>query len=180
MQRFTPEEETLNYSSGVAAFFLDVMVQQEDLMSACERIKMDRETGKTLEEQLQAMKKLTAGNLFKTGNVRVGKTVFQARKQNAEAARVDRQKYEKKRQEQEAMVIAAEELLATGVDPNNPKTIKNTKILLAPFKRKGKKALWKHKKDLIALWFTLRNRPPLVFDDFNQELVDESGILDNG
>ena len=179
MQRFAPEEETVNYSSAVAAFCLDVMVQQKDLMSARERIKMDRETGKTLEEQLQSMKKLTAGNLFKTGNVHVGKTVFQARKQNVEAAaRVHRQKYEKKRQEHEAMVIAAEELLATGVDPNNPKTIKETKILLAPFRRTGDKALPKHKKEIIELYFSLRNRLPLVFDD--QELVDESGVLDNG
>ena len=30
------------------------------------------------------------------------------------------------------------------------------------------------------MYFSLRNRLPLVFDDFNQELVDESGVLDNG
>ena len=114
--------------------------------------------------------------------MRVGKTVFQARKQNVEAAaREDRQRYEKKRQEHKAMVTAAEELLATGVDPNNPKTIKHLKILLAPFKRKGNKALPKHKNDIFALWYTLRHRPPLVFNDFNQELdVYESGVLENG
>ena len=37
-----------------------------------------------------------------------------------------------------------------------------------------------NKKDLLALYFSLHNRLPLVFDDFNQELVDESGVLDNG
>ena len=121
----------MNYSSGVATFCLDVMVQQEDLTSARKRIKMDRETWKTLEERLQATKKLTAINLFKIGNVRVRKTVFQAWKQNVEAAaREDQQRYKKKRQEHNAMVTAAKEILATSVDPNNPKTIKHIKILV--------------------------------------------------
>ena len=43
------EREIFNFSSGMATFCIDEIVQNQDLMSARERIKSDREKGKILE-----------------------------------------------------------------------------------------------------------------------------------
>ena len=83
--------------SGISAWCLDNIVRQEDLMSAHKRIKNDAGKEKTLEEQLQEMKNIAGGKLFKMGNICVGKTVFQVRKENSEKAEHERQENNTKR-----------------------------------------------------------------------------------
>ena len=52
-------------------------------------IKTNREKGENMGEQLWEAKKLTAGKLFASVNVRVGENVFQIRKENGEKLAVD-------------------------------------------------------------------------------------------
>ena len=77
-----PATGTSKLTSGVAAWFLDNIVQQHDLHAARGRIKKNREVGKSLKEKLVESKGITAGRLFKAGSCRIGKTIFDIQKEN--------------------------------------------------------------------------------------------------
>ena len=70
---YTKEQETVNFSQGTAAFFLDKIVQHVDVQAAIECIKSNHHKGKSFQEKLKSMKLITVGQLFKAKGCRIGK-----------------------------------------------------------------------------------------------------------
>ena len=159
-QEFSPQQVEVNMVGGTAAWCLKTLVRQDDLMTARERIKADRGQGTTYEEELRAMKRITGGKLFKVGQVRIGKTIFQIHKDNDQEKKCIAQvKSAKENMDYAACVAAATDLIASGVNPDNPRTIKQLKILIAPYKRKEDSALPIHKSQLLEYYHTICLRP---------------------
>ena len=94
-------------------------------MTARERIKGDRDAGKSYKDELKEMKHITGGKLFKVGQVRIGKSIFQVHQENHKREQEDaRKKRTKENQEYSACVAAASDLLASGVNPETKITLK--------------------------------------------------------
>ena len=61
------EKKQNNFSTGMAAFYLNQLVAEHDLNKARTRIIRQREDGKAVVEKLQEMKGITGGRLFNAG-----------------------------------------------------------------------------------------------------------------
>ena len=73
-----PTPQPLNFSGGIAASCLDKIVQHSDLMGARERIKRERQEGKTLIEKIKAQKgRFSAGKSYNANIVRIGETFLE-------------------------------------------------------------------------------------------------------
>ena len=169
----------LNYSQATASFCIDALVQNEDLMKSRERIKEEQSKGKEVRENLEAVKKLTAGKLFKAGTTRLGATVLEMHEKNLmlEASKRKEKDMVQKRK-QNALRVEAQKI----IDDNKPfdftkLKVKEMKIVLAPLKRPGEK--WPIKrKELIDLYAAVKDR-------LNEELVvterddDSESITEN-
>ena len=174
----------LNFSSTTTAFCVDALVQTEDLMKSRERIKDEQAKGKELREQLQSVKKLTAGKLFKAGTTRLGSTLLQVHEENLLKQGIkDAERLKKEAEKYEEMVIKAKEIMDRNV-PFDKLKVSEMKIVLAPLKRQGDK--WPTKrKDLIELYPKVKDRPPKVFEKVNVDgLIDtdtgnNENIIDN-
>ena len=64
-----------NLQSGMSAFCLDAIVQNQDLMDARERIRRNREEGESVSDKLKAIKKMTAAKMFLLGKTRLGEDI---------------------------------------------------------------------------------------------------------
>ena len=156
-----PEEKKKgNYSTGVAAWCLDNIVQQHDLHAARGRIKKNREVGKSLKEKLVESKGITAGRLFKAGSCRIGKTIFDIQKENrAQAEEVA----SKKERDAKVAYRKARDAADTIIAKNpNPKSWSNAelKLILTPLKTKDDGAMPTLKKKMLEAYETWKNRPP--------------------
>ena len=68
---------TLNFSLGNAAFCLDAIVRNKDLMESRGRIRKERKLGCSISEMIKEQKgAFSAGIAFNTGICEIGKTVF--------------------------------------------------------------------------------------------------------
>ena len=159
----TDISKRLNYSSSTSAFCVDALVQNEDLMKSRERIKEEKSKGKDVREQLKLVKKLTAGNLFKVGTTRLGKTLLDIHHENSRKESIkEREKLIKEKAKYDESVMKAKEILDRNV-PFDSLKVKEMHQVLAPLKRKGDK--WPTKRqDLIALYPKVKDRAPLEFE----------------
>lgn len=106
------------------------------------------------------MKCITDGKLFKVGQVRIGKTIFKIHKENDQEKKCIAQvKSAKENMDYAACVAAASYLIASSMNPDNPKTIKQLKILIALYKRKEDSLLPIHKAQILEYYHTIRLRP---------------------
>ena len=153
----------LNYASSTSAFCVDALVQNEDLMKSRERIRDEKNKGKDVHEQLKSVKKLTAGKLFKVGTTRLGKSLLDIHRENSKKEfHKERDRLIKEKAKYDESVIKAREILDKDV-PFEKLKVKEMYQVLAPLKRKGDK--WPNKrKDLIALYSQVKDRPPLEFN----------------
>ena len=55
------QQPSLNFSSGAASLCLDTIMTFEDLQKARERIKKEKEDGKSVTQKLKESAKITAG-----------------------------------------------------------------------------------------------------------------------
>ena len=129
---------------------LDSIVRHGDLMNARERIKRERNEGKTITERMKEQKgAVTAGNLFNSGAYRVGKDVFYLVNANAEKNRIAaKEKGDAARLVLLEKVEKADKIRALNL-PNSQLNISQLKILVAALKRDGDKAIPAKKADLL-------------------------------
>ena len=71
----------LNFKTGVSKFCLETLVSNKQLQRAQESVSKQVEKGKTIEERLNSLKKITAGQLFKAGSNQIGRTIFEIKKE---------------------------------------------------------------------------------------------------
>ena len=159
-------KEYLNYSHGIAAFCLDRIVQNHDLMEARERIKNERKEGKSIEEMLKEQKgAFSAGKAFSVGLLRIGKTVFDRVTKHTDDMNVkQKKKSEAARLAMAELAQKAAEVKALGNTPDKL-TITQIKTLLAPLKRKGDKALPTRKNELLTRLREWESREPLSAEE---------------
>ena len=72
----------LNFSSGMSGFCLQSILSEEMLQNARSRINESIDKGKILKDHIKKSKSLSAGIIFKAGQLRLGKTVFDIHKEN--------------------------------------------------------------------------------------------------
>ena len=85
------EKKIVNFSGGTAAFCLDKMVSQHDLMATREHNAENQDERLTMAEKLKKMKSITAGQLFKAMGCHIGKDIFNIHKENIDAERKQQQ-----------------------------------------------------------------------------------------
>ena len=66
-----------NISGGMAAWCMDAIVKNEDLMASREYIKHDGDVGCTVSEKLAQIKRMTAASIFLNGENRLGKGILE-------------------------------------------------------------------------------------------------------
>ena len=72
----------LNFSSGMSGFCLQSILSQQMLQNARSKLNETIDKGKILKDHIKKTKALSAGIIFKAGEVRLGKTVFDVHKHN--------------------------------------------------------------------------------------------------
>ena len=153
----------MNYSHGVASFCLDKIVQHGDLMDARARITRERRDGKTVLERIEEQKGVfSAGKAFDCGLMRIGKTVFNRVTKNMGDVRQNAaDKIQKERLALVALIAKANEIRSLGKSPDKL-TVAQIKVLLAPLKRRGDKALPSKKIELLTRLTEWEERAPLL------------------
>ena len=172
--------EILNFSEGTAACCLESIVRHSDLMEAREKIKVRRDEGKNLKEQLREGKKVTAGRAFKGGTCRLGQTIFDVVKENRDKrTQIDQAKIGKAREVFNKKVAAAATIKALG-KPVTDLTVMQLKILLAPLKRKGDTAMPSKRADVLTRLAQWESRGALPVEEELDIVVreEEELILD--
>ena len=72
----------LNFSSGMSGFCLQSILGHNMLQNVRSRLNETVEKGKILKDHIKKSKSLSAGIIFKAGELRLGQTVFDIHKQN--------------------------------------------------------------------------------------------------
>ena len=169
-------DELLNYTGGTAAFCIENIVRMSDLQSVREKIKSKRDEGKTLKEQLQEGKKVTAGRCFKSGTCRLGQTVFDVVRENkAKRNAIDAAKSNKDREECIKKAAAAAVIRALG-KPNKDLTVNQLKVLLAALKRKGDAAIPSRRAEILLRLSHAESRVPLAEQAAEEAVVDAVAV----
>ena len=166
---------TLNFEYGNAAHCLDSIVQRNQLHKARQRIKKEKENGKSLLEKISVSKRVTAGILVKAGSHRIGQTVFQVVKERTQ------EKAEEARQGQghQKNIVKADAVLSAK-PPNennseNPRqTIKDLQHIIKPLKLKTDGPMPTKKPALLLLYKKLvaEGRKKANFEDCEDIAAD--------
>ena len=171
----TDSAKALNYSSGSSARVLDSLISHGDMMTARERIKKSQDDGRLFAEKLAEARQVTAGQIFKAGSSRLGKTVFDIKQEsiNREIARVKAQ-HEGNIQKYAATKKKADNFLALK-KPYSLWTISDFKVVLAPLKTRADGKMPLKKQELQEAYLKWKDRPPKTFDG---EIILHSGDSD--
>ena len=168
---------SLNFSSGESAFRLHSTISQEELQQAREKIRVDMQKGKDLKATLKQSKKLSAGVVFKSGSLRLGKTVFDIHKENMdEKVKNARDKMRKEEQMYKINVQNAKEVFEKNIPIENM-TIKQLTVICKQYKRKEDGKMPNKKDELIKKYKEWSGRPAPIFDNAD---VDLTSIVDAG
>ena len=158
------KQPSLNFSSGTASLCLDAIITSNDLQKARERIRKEKEDGKSVTEKLKESTKITAGIVWKCGTNHLEKSVLDVMKEDQMKKFIaEKQRIEKK--EKAYLKIKSEfDALISSRKTINQFNHKELMTILKSFKRAGDNALPTKKNDLIKLYHEWKDRPPLMFD----------------
>ena len=166
----------LNFSSGMSGFCLQSILSQEMLQNARSRLNETVEKGKILKDHIKKSKSLSAGIIFKAGEVRLGQTVFDIHKQNLkEKKRKENEKTKKDEKIYLENVAKAQAILETNKALEHM-TIKELTTICKPLKRKEDGKMPTKKNELIAKYHEWNGRPAPIFDIVS---IDDESIDDN-
>ena len=148
-----------NFGNGAAAWCLDNIVSQQDLMEARSRIRKNRDDGRSLKEKLVESKKITAGTLFKSGSCRIGKTVFDVQKENTKKREsILKEKMMKNQEAYQAMLNEAMYVHSLML-PVEKMTCKQLSAILKPLKTRDDPAMPTKKSELVVRYKQWKDRP---------------------
>jgi len=170
------EKKVVNFSQVAAAFCLDKIVQQSDLMAMQERIKSNHQEGLTYKERLQQIKAFTAGQVFRAKGCRVGKDIRDIYLDRSADEKCEgnikhwqgQETYSKIQEEVKALLLSNVELANM--------TVKQLLILLCPLKRKENGATPILKKMMLEKYGQWKDLLRLIFEDLTDgKMVEEEG-----
>ena len=167
---------TSNFTSDVAAWCFDTIVNDHDLNTARRPIKKNRDEGKSLKEKLIESKKNTGDSLFKAGSCQFGKTIFDLHKNRATKTRQDEiDTATKSKETYLAAKLAISSVVAVQPDPNKWNIVQ-LKIMLEPLKMKEDGAIPTLKVKILEAYHLWKERTESIFDT----VVAEKNMGDMG
>ena len=159
----TQSTGTANFSSGIASWCLDMIVQDHDINAARGRIKQNMETGKSLKDKLNESKKITAGRLFKAGSCRIGQTIFDIHKERRTKQKQDNIAAQTKAKNIYLLSISqADEVHRLEPDATKWNTA-DLKVVLKSLKTKEDGAMPKTKDKMLQSYYLWKDRPRMSF-----------------
>ena len=94
------ENKELNFGNGVSKYCLESLVSSQQLQTARENVKKQVQEGKSLQERLESLKKISAGKIFKAGTNQIGQTIFDLKRDNDAKAKSEAEKAKRDRKEE--------------------------------------------------------------------------------
>ena len=162
--------DSLNYSSGTAAFCIDALLSNHDKMQARERIKEENYKGKSIRDTLKEGKRVTSGIVFKAGTTRLGKTVFDVAQDNIqEKINEANNKSKKDKNDYLESKKKAAEIFDRKLTVDKM-TIAELKAVCKPIKRKNDGPMPTKKQDLLARFAEWSGRPEPEFLLLDEEI----------
>ena len=162
--------DSINFSSGTAAFCIDALLSNYDKMQARERIKQEYNKGKLIKDILKQARKVTSGIVFKAGTTRLGKTVFDVAQDNIrEKINIANNKIKKMEKEYLQNKMKAEDIFSKK-HTIEKMTIAKLKAVCKPHKRKADGKMPTKKEDLFAKYREWSARPAPDFLLMEEEL----------
>ena len=79
---------------------MESLVSSQQLQTARENVKKQVQEGKSLQERLESLKKISAGKIFKAGTNRIGQTIFDLKRDNDAKAKSEAEKAKRDRKEE--------------------------------------------------------------------------------
>ena len=155
-QNTTPSKP--NLKGGMAAWCLDAIVRNDDLMASRERIRRDNVEGQSVSEKLKQIRGMTAAKMFLLGETRLGEGVLQnvETSYNSKLAK-QREDAQKKAETYQITLRDAEAVHALKLDPS-AWNITQLKAVLKPLKTKEDTAMPTKKAKLLERWLLWRGR----------------------
>ena len=169
-----------NLQSGMAAYCLDAIVQNQDLMNARERIRSNRDEGESVSEKLKSIKKMKAARMFLLGKTKLGEDI-----RDSVQANYDKHVHTAATKAVEAAAayrITVANYDSVFAEESNPKSwnVDQLKKVLKALKQKDDTAMPKHKVGLYTRYLEWQGRRPLPVEDVGEEaapLEDGSSAL---
>ena len=165
-----------NVQNGMAAWCLDAIVANQDLMESRLRIKKNREDGQSMSEKLKNIKRMTAATMFLCGTTRLGEDIKDS-VQRSFLNHAEKQA-ESQRNAEEAHrknIQAYDDVMALNLSPTSW-NVSQLKVVLKPLKTKDDGAMPALKADLLAKWYLWNGRPI----NRSAPVVDIPPILEEG
>ena len=173
-QNITPSKP--NLKGGMAAWCLDAIVRNDDLMASRERIRRDGAEGESVSEKLKQIKGMTAAKMFLLGETRLGQGVLEnvETSYNSKVAK-QREDTQKKADTYRKMLSDAADVFALNLEPTSW-NVNQLKAVLKPLKTKDDTAMPTKKAKLYERWLLWRGRTAPAVEVVG--LMDEAALLD--
>ena len=171
-----------NLKSGMSAYCLDAIVQNQDLMDARERIRRNREEGESVSDKLKAIKKMTAARMFLLGKTSLGEDIRDVVQSNYDKhVQAAATKAAKDAATYRVALANYNIVLALNVDPRTW-NINQLKQVLKPLKTKDDTAMPTKKADLYNRYISWQTRRPRPVEDVGEEAIplEEDVAADDG
>ena len=154
-----------NLSGGMAAYCLDAIVQNQDLMDARERIRQNRIEGESVSDRLNAIKRMTSAKMFLLGKTKLGEDIRDnARKNYNEHEMTQAANKVKAINAYREMVNDYNSVMALNLDPQQW-NVSQLKKVLKPLKKREDPAMPSRKADLYALYLRWQSRKPSPIEE---------------
>ena len=169
----------LNFSSGMSGFCLQSILSQQMLQNARSKLNETIDKGKILKDHIKKTKALSAGIIFKAGEVRLGQTVFDVHKHNLKEKKKKLNEKTKKDEKIYLENVAKAKAVFETDKLLEDMTIKELTTICKPLKRKEDGKMPNKKKELIEKFHEWNGRPAPIFevDEFDEASIDD--INDN-
>ena len=165
----------LNFSSGMSGFCLQSILSQQMLQNARSKLNETIDKGKILKDHIKKTKALSAGIIFKAGEVRLGKTVFDVHKHNLKEKKKKLNEKTKKDEKIYLENVAKAKAIFETNKTLEDMTIKELTTICKPLKRKEDGKMPNKKKELIEKFHEWNGRPAPIFE---VDEIDEASIDD--
>jgi hypothetical protein len=145
----TNEKRDRNIMNGFSSHVVTAILRENDREWARDKVKLMKSKGDDLKTKLSQMKSISAGHLVKSGEHRLGESLFQEKLRRDNEKKIIEQEANKKADHEYLIKCnKADEVLAKKNDPKTM-TIMELKRVLTPLRRKDDPVMPKGKEELV-------------------------------
>ena len=170
--------QSLNYSSGVAAYCAESLLGHENLMQIKAEMNQKQKISKDIKEVMSTGKKISAGLCYKSGTCHLGKSLLDLQKEKVKSKQQELQKAA----ENEFGRYINRKSKAIEIMQKKPDVMmwnkKDLEIIIMFFKRKGDEARGKTVEGLRKQYHLWKHRTELTIDDFVCQYKGNNSVND--